>query len=39
MTRKIEPHNDGHDESRLVGGVAVEDNQQVELSLRPQILR
>src|SRR5262247_1760260 len=27
------------DESRLVGGVAVDDEQQIELSLRPQILR
>ncbi|HMB28323.1 MAG TPA: AAA family ATPase, partial [Blastocatellia bacterium] len=27
------------DESRLVGGVAVDDEQQIELSLRPQVLR
>jgi Holliday junction DNA helicase RuvB len=39
MTRKTEPHTVGQDESRLVGGVAVEDDQQVELSLRPQNLR
>jgi Holliday junction DNA helicase RuvB len=40
MTRKIQPHSESQDESRLVGGgVAVEDDQQVELSLRPQLLR
>src|SRR5499426_1141729 len=27
------------DESRLVGGVAVDDEQQIELSLRPKVLR
>src|SRR5262250_3393241 len=27
------------EESRLVGGVAVDDEQQIELSLRPQFLR
>src|SRR5215475_17417 len=27
------------EESRLVGGVAVDDEQQIELSLRPQVLR
>ena len=38
MTRKIEA-NDGQGESRLIGAIAVEDDQQVELSLRPHILR
>lgn len=39
MADKNKTYNDDHNESRLVGGVAAEDEQQVELSLRPQFLR
>jgi len=39
VANKNETYNDDQNESRLVGGVAVEDDQQVELSLRPQFLR
>src|SRR5262249_29866089 len=39
MARKTVTHNDDQSESRLVGAAVIEDDQQVELSLRPQILR
>lgn len=39
MANKNKTYNDDQTESRLVGGVAVDDDQQIELSLRPQLLR
>src|SRR5215467_4985634 len=39
MARKTVTHNDDQSESRLLGAAVIEDEQQIELSLRPQILR
>src|SRR5262249_4368567 len=39
MARKTATHNDDQGESRLVGAAVVDDEQQIEISLRPQILR
>lgn len=39
MANKNETYNEDQNVSRLVGGVALDDDQQIELSLRPQFLR
>src|SRR5215813_2612610 len=39
MARKTATHNDDQGEPRLMGGGGVDDDQQIELSLRPQVLR
>jgi Holliday junction DNA helicase RuvB len=39
VANKNETHNEDQNASRLVGGVALDDDQQIELSLRPQFLR
>src|SRR5262245_4450587 len=39
MARKKQNIDDGQTESRLIGAAVVDDEQQIELSLRPQYLR